>query len=407
VEEIVIGTEWQGRHFETGTICNALAARGARAPHTNKPYSEALLFGVSGGIAVGYMTFQYQGWPPHLALLTRNTFDPWHTIVERLGIVEDTKETTDRDRGLANLIEAIESGSAPVIWADVFSLPYTALPKNEKIWQMMPMLVHGYDGASFHLADRSRRSLGVSIADLMAARARVKKDRFRIATLSPPDAKRVPQAVEAGIRHCIALFKGVGVPRGHSGSFGLAGLEKWADALVNEKAKESWAKVFRTGADRLQALAGRVGQPGLFIWIMTSGSAPDGERGLFADFLDEAAKILKQPKLGPVADQFRKSQMLWRDVAEAALPASNSVLGETRELISRQRQLFIENGQEADVERSEIRTRLAENAKAAAEVLDDSSGVLTLPLLRDIREHVLRIHAAERKAFAALETLFP
>src|SRR5437016_1346387 len=102
--------EFQGRHFETGTICNALAWRGAEAPHTGKPYSEALLFGVGGGIAFGHMVFQYKGWPPHVALITRNTFDPFETITDRLGIVQDTRETVDPNRGLANLIEAIESG---------------------------------------------------------------------------------------------------------------------------------------------------------------------------------------------------------------------------------------------------------------------------------------------------------
>ena len=62
-----------GRHWETGSIHNALAMQGIKAPHTGKPYSEAFLLGVSGGIAFGYFLFEYKGYLPHLALLTRNT----------------------------------------------------------------------------------------------------------------------------------------------------------------------------------------------------------------------------------------------------------------------------------------------------------------------------------------------
>ena len=40
---------FEGRHWITGPIANVLAYQGARAPYTGKPYSEALLMGVSGG----------------------------------------------------------------------------------------------------------------------------------------------------------------------------------------------------------------------------------------------------------------------------------------------------------------------------------------------------------------------
>ena len=65
---------FDGRHHETGTIHNYFAYTGVAAPHTGRPYSEALLLGVSGGIVMGYFTFAYKGYDPHVALLTRNTF---------------------------------------------------------------------------------------------------------------------------------------------------------------------------------------------------------------------------------------------------------------------------------------------------------------------------------------------
>src|SRR5215216_7533459 len=98
--EVVMKTTTQlnGRHWETGSIHNALALQGIKAPHTGEPYSEALLLGVSGGIAFGYFTFEYKGYLPHVALLTRNTFNPFSTILERLGIAQDVRQTKRRIR---------------------------------------------------------------------------------------------------------------------------------------------------------------------------------------------------------------------------------------------------------------------------------------------------------------------
>ena len=84
---------FSGRHSETGSIQNVLALQGITAPHTDETYSEALLLGVSGGVTFGYFTFEYEGYLPHLALLTRNTFDPFQTILERLGIPQDVRQT--------------------------------------------------------------------------------------------------------------------------------------------------------------------------------------------------------------------------------------------------------------------------------------------------------------------------
>ena len=49
--------QFTGRHWETGSIHNAFAMQGIKAPHTGRPYSEALLLGISGGIPFGDFTF--------------------------------------------------------------------------------------------------------------------------------------------------------------------------------------------------------------------------------------------------------------------------------------------------------------------------------------------------------------
>jgi hypothetical protein len=81
-----------GRHWETGSVCNHFAYQGVKAPHTGKPYSEAMLLGISGGIVMGYFSFSYEGYDPQARILTRNTFNPLDTLLERLGVVQKPSE---------------------------------------------------------------------------------------------------------------------------------------------------------------------------------------------------------------------------------------------------------------------------------------------------------------------------
>src|SRR5688572_936811 len=138
--------EFEGRHWETGTGRNFWAYRGVKAPHTGQPYSEALLMGVSGGIVMAYFSFQWEQGDPQARILTRNTFDPMPRMLERLGVIQHIQQTSQPAKGLKNLIDTLEEGTPAIIWADAFSLPWTAtaVPMDE-MWWMTPILVYGVD----------------------------------------------------------------------------------------------------------------------------------------------------------------------------------------------------------------------------------------------------------------------
>src|SRR4051812_13240267 len=53
--------QFGARQSEAGAIRFALTRLGVTAPHTKEPYSDAMLFGLGGGIGVGYYTFDYSG----------------------------------------------------------------------------------------------------------------------------------------------------------------------------------------------------------------------------------------------------------------------------------------------------------------------------------------------------------
>ena len=200
--------QFQGLHWETGSLRNFLAYQGITAPHTDQPYSEAMLLGISGGIVMGYFTFAYQGYDPMVRILTRNTFDPLNRIYERLGIQSNVRQTASADKGIKNLLEVLEDGSPAIVFADMFSLPYNAAPHDEGMWVMLPILVYGYDENEdvVWIADRSRVPLTVTTEELASARGRTKKNKFRILTHEPPDESKLKSAVEEGIRECVQLL---------------------------------------------------------------------------------------------------------------------------------------------------------------------------------------------------------
>ena len=394
-------TQLNGRHWETGSIHNALAMQRVKAPHTGKPYSESLLLGVSGGIAFGYFTFEYKGFLPHVALLTRNTFNPFPTILERLGIAQDVQQTNKPETAEKNLLETLGSGLYPILWADQFSLPYNCLPADEPMWGMMPVLALESDGKSVSVADRSSQPLHISMTELTKARGRVKEDKYRLMTLDVPQPAKLAGAVHKGICQTISLFTEE-PPRGGRQNFGFAAYEKLAELLVNTRNKQSWERFFAPGVRMYHALAGSPVQPGAYHWINTWGSADGAERGLYADFLMEADQILKRPLLKDAAEKFLESHKLWLAFADALLPNDVPIFGESKKLIQKKDNLFVEKGESALSEIKKINTRLNELLKQSESDFPLSNAEAA-DFRANLRNILLKIKTVEEQAVDLLQ----
>lgn len=394
--------QFDGRHRDTGPIRNVLAYQGMPAPHTGQPLSEALLLGISGGITVGYFIFEYKGYLPHVALLTRNTFDPLESIFERLVIPRDVLQTSKPEIGHKNLIEALESGHPALVWVDIFSLPHKLLGRADQMWAMLPVVVYGIEGETVYLADGSNQPITVPLDVFTAARGRVKDDKYRVMLLEPPDMDKLPAAVQKGIWQCISLFTDA-PPKGARDNFGFAALQHWADMLVNTRNKRSWERTFPPGSPLYNALVGDIAQPGVYDWIVLWGGADGAERGLYADFLDEAAAILNKPALKSVGEQFRTSAAAWNALAMALLPDDIAPLKEARELRLRKHNLYIEDAMASLEERRAINQRLIELKEAAATDFP-LNAAQTAAFRENLREHVLRILDLEREAITNLQS---
>jgi len=395
-------TQFSGRHWETGSIQNALALQGVKAPHTGKPYSEALLLGISGGITFGYFTFEYKGYLPHVAMLTRNTFNPFSTILERLGMAQDIQQTSKAEIAEKNLRDVLDSGLFPLVWADQFNLPYNCLSPDDAMWGMMPILAVESDGKSVTVADRSSQPLHLSMTALTRARGRVKEDKYRLMTLDAPQTTKLAGSVHKGICQAIKLFTEE-PPRGARDNFGFAAYEKLAEMLVNTRNKQSWERFFAPGERMYHALAGSAVQPGTYHWVMTWGSADGAERGLYADFLLEAAQILKKPPLKESAEKFRESYELWLAFAEALLPDDVPMLGESKKLIQKKHDFFINQGESALSEIKKINSRLNE-LLAESKTDFPMSNAQAAEFRANLRDILLKISAVEGQAVDLLQS---
>lgn len=388
-----------GRHYETGTVHNYYAYQNVIAPHTGQPYSEALWLGVSGGITFGYFSFAYEGYDPHVALLTRNTFNPLETMLARMGVVQEVRQTSKAEKGVTNLKDALEDGVPAMVWCDMWSMPYNGLTNDEGMWGTFPLLVYGYDEEAnkVWIADRAGVPLTVTTEELMAARARVKKDKFRLVTLDVPDAEKLPAAITAGIWDCIKLFTEK-PPKGSSKNFGFAGYEHWISLLTKPNERISWAKVFPAGVKLYAGLTSAYDR------MCMTGVQGDGSRTLFADFLDEAGLVLEKPDLAAVSPLFRTSAAAWQNLGNTLLPEVVSSLRESRELMVRKRRLFVERGNEAEGDIQEINRRLAGIRQSMIDDFPLSTNEV-VELQEGIADAVRRVRDVEKEAIDKLQII--
>lgn len=392
--------QFEGLHPETGTIRNVLAHQGVKAPHTGQAFSEAMLLGISGGISVLYFAFHYEGYEPsvfigtHLASPDDRSMD---AVLERLGVKSHVRETTGRDQARANVIDALEEGQPAIVWVNQHGLAYNVIPSGREPG-MLPIVVYGYesDDSIVHIADRSRTPLRAGTHEFDDARAAQGNLKHRSMTLEAPSrTKNLAAAIEAGIRRSTkVMLEGPG--RGPKGNFGLAALHKWAGLVVDTRAPKGWLGTFDTGSSMYGALTS------CFEWIETRGTGGSAGRTMYADFLSEAAPVLNKAGLEEATLLYRTSAEQWSALARVLLSDDMPMLKETRELLERKYRLFLEKGMDSLTERREIERRLEYLREESRHSFPTSEKEL-VPFLTEIRDRILAVHDAEKRAVETVQ----
>ena len=123
---------------------------------------------------------------------------------------------------------------------------------------------------------------------------------------------------------------------------------------------------------------------------------------MYADFLLEAAQILKRPGLKDAAGRFRESHKLWLALADAMLPDDLPILGESKKLIRKKHTLFTDKGEAALPEIERINARLRE-LLSQSESEFPLSNAQAADLRANLRDILLKIKTTEESAVDLLQ----
>jgi Butirosin biosynthesis protein H, N-terminal/Domain of unknown function (DUF4872) len=342
-----LGLPW---HFP-GSVPAATALRvllthaGVRNPKTGEPYSEAMLFGIAGGIGIGIFSFFYEKegwatffiagrhlWHDHKAYLTQ--------ACARFDIEPVVQETAGAKAGEAALRAALSERGTCVAWVDAAHLPHRALPGIMSGGGYHIVTVYGIDesAGTALIGDLTDDPLTISLADLAIARARIKKDKHRLLSIpaaqSPGD---LTMLVRHGLHACHSGLGGAGGIKSAAKNFSLEAVRVWAERLNGSNDNERWERVFERGPRLWQGLVS------VYDYIEHHGGG-GLSRPLFAEFLTEAAESCGDSRLKSLATRYAELGQAWSELADAALPDSVSAFREAKELHARKAELTNSGG---------------------------------------------------------------
>lgn len=380
---------------DTAALYRVFLASGIRSIHTEKPLSEAMLFGLGGGIGAAYFVFQYGELSTFYIGTQINSFVQKGEFVEkaleRSGVKYQSYRTASSSAAHKKLESVLKSSWKATLTVDATCLSFHAL--DEDLKGMMPFTVSASEikSGKIGITALAPHQIFIDSTALKEARGRIRssknlmcwiEERDRVIDLQEP----IRNAIQATIN---------GFKKPPMVNFGFSGLEKWAKLASDEKDKKSWAKVFSLPEQRYLLLQW------LLYWIESSGTGGDGFRSLYAEFLSEAATILKKPGLKSAAKAYRNAGKAWKVIPDLISQAGKP-FGRVRELLLKKQELLAVKGvTAADEIRSASKELYAiENNFSRDPSLSQAEA---LALFKLIGEQVLKIHRAERDALQELE----
>ena len=215
------------RQSEAGALRNALAYLGVTAPHTGEPFGEELLFGIGGGIGLGYFVYRMPDFAS-LFVATRITTEESArpgfvlSMCERLGVKANLQHSSNAAVAEKKLKETLAQGQPVMTWIDPSHLPYY----GRWLYAYHTLVVYGIDDGrdEAYVADRPRNPLVLTRAELSAARQGEGTGKFRalpLVALKPVTKSGLQRAVKQGIRDCCdQMLNGFG-PANFLSNFGM------------------------------------------------------------------------------------------------------------------------------------------------------------------------------------------
>jgi len=387
-----------GIHPESASLKGLFDAAGLVAPHTRKPFTEAMLFGIGGGIGLSYYVFR---WKEGLSTffvsgrhLLQDNLAFLRNACRRLGIGVKVRETAGARAAERNLRAELDAGHATIAWVDLATLPYSGLPESLQRQTYHVVVVYGLDDekGEARIGDLPVGPIVVSQRQLANARAAIRSQKNRLLSLDPRrPAKQLAAAIRLGIRACCE-----GLLKGRSWNTRLEAIRRWGDLVADGKSNEGWPTIFPRGSPLFLAHARA------YVFIELYGTGRGLLRGLYSDFLEQAGGVLRDPRLGELSKTYLTLARQWSELARSFLPDDVRPFATTRRLLDQFEATWREHPGSPELSRivdqlRGVRDRIQDEFPLGEEEVDT--------LRSDLRRQLYAIHEGEARALTSLQTV--
>ena len=323
-----------GIHPPTAALTRILQFSTVENPISGRPYSEAFILGIGGGLDTGCILYQFKHLPHPLLMLGfrnqwNNTREFLQSASDRLFLNAAFSEYEDPGQAQAALQDLLETGKEPIVWVDKAFIPYHLIPDNLKGFQDYQVAVYARDGRLWrlYLDDLSSQPMEIREKEFTAARGSLTQNNYLVMVVGKvekPAVRELRGNILAAIRDCA-----VKLTRPHM-TIGNCSLDKWSQKLIDRNDRQGWPQIF-------------MGQKGLYPVLRTiyesirlDGTEGFALRKLYSDFLHEAAGYLGNPELNAIAGQYLQLANRWATLAESTLSSDIPAFKEVKALLNDQ-----------------------------------------------------------------------
>jgi hypothetical protein len=327
-----------GLHPDSAVLCQALEAIGVKSPHTGKPLTESLVFGLAGGVGAGYSfcpsiaARKASGVAlagRHLAHVTNTSW--FEGALSRLGLKYDVTRATTPALAQKNLKAALAKGGPVIVLCGRDTLPWFHEAADGGDLFMYSLLVHELSKDEALVTDWAGEVHRLPPRLLTKARGQISSQKNATIRIEPAEHTDLGPCVLEGVAACV---KGFETPK--MKTYSIDGWETWAK-MMTAKSKKGWPTVFPDGT-LFCALRD------IFCSIETVGTGGGLFRAIYSRFMHEAGFITSRREFSSVASSYRRLGEGWSALAEFCLPDRVDVFRETKNLLRKRRRAYEREG---------------------------------------------------------------
>ena len=383
-----------GLHPDSAVLCQALEAIGVKSPHTGKPLTESMVFGLAGGVGAGYSfcptitANKFSGVAiagRHLSQVTNASW--FEGALKRLGLTYEITQATTPGLAEKNLKAGLAKGGPVIVLCGRDTLPWFHEAVDGGDLFMYSLLVHEISKDTAVVTDWAGAVHEMPVKILSKARNQISSQKNATLRIESAEHSDLGPAVIESVAACVS---GLNSPKTKTYSFD--GWEQWAKLMTAAKNKKGRPVAF-PGGELFRPLRD------VFCSIETVGTGGGLFRLLYSRFMHEASFITGLRGFSSVASSYRSLGESWGALAEFCLPDRIEVFRDTKNLLRKRRKAYERDGPcEEYLECTKGLNDLDKSVTAEFPLNDEES----LDLLRGLEAEVMRIVEDERRTVGEL-----